>query len=212
MSEKCNTCMLRYPCDEMTEWECKHNGYRHYKPDASKIAELEGKAPTGCQESRRPKTARELKDTIDLMTSADYKDRFRAEYFQLKIRHDKLAAVIEKYKNHTLDFIPDCPISLLAHQLIHMRTYLDILEERAEIEGVELNWPAKEDAPTAESKNYLAVYWYTSNRASQGIGNTEVTVNGTPTSFDIIRELERGIRERNDFRNVVLLNLIPLEG
>ena len=32
----------------------------------------------------------ELKDTIDLMTSEDYKDRFKAEYYQTKIRYDKL--------------------------------------------------------------------------------------------------------------------------
>ena len=29
-----------------------------------------------------------LKDTIDLMTSEDYKERFLAEYQQLKIRYD----------------------------------------------------------------------------------------------------------------------------
>lgn len=27
----------------------------------------------------------ELKDTIELMNSSDYKDRFKAEYYQLKI-------------------------------------------------------------------------------------------------------------------------------
>ena len=32
----------------------------------------------------------ELKDTIDLMTSDDYKDRFKAEYYQTKIRYNKL--------------------------------------------------------------------------------------------------------------------------
>ena len=31
----------------------------------------------------------ELKDTISMMTSSDYKERFRAEYFQLKIRYDR---------------------------------------------------------------------------------------------------------------------------
>lgn len=29
----------------------------------------------------------ELKDTIELMNSSDYKDRFKAEYYQLKIRY-----------------------------------------------------------------------------------------------------------------------------
>ena len=32
----------------------------------------------------------ELKDTIELMTSENYKDRFKAEYWQTKIRYDKL--------------------------------------------------------------------------------------------------------------------------
>lgn len=27
----------------------------------------------------------ELKDTIELMNSSDYKDRFKAEYYQLKV-------------------------------------------------------------------------------------------------------------------------------
>lgn len=34
----------------------------------------------------------ELKDTIELMNSSDYKDRFKAEYYQLKIRYTKLHA------------------------------------------------------------------------------------------------------------------------
>lgn len=29
---------------------------------------------------------KDLKDTVELMTSSDYKDRFRAEYWQTKIR------------------------------------------------------------------------------------------------------------------------------
>ena len=32
----------------------------------------------------------ELKDTIELMTSEDYKERFKAEYLQLKIRIEGL--------------------------------------------------------------------------------------------------------------------------
>lgn len=35
----------------------------------------------------------ELKDTIELMNSSDYKDRFKAEYYQLKIRYTKLHAM-----------------------------------------------------------------------------------------------------------------------
>lgn len=32
----------------------------------------------------------ELKDTIELMNSSDYKDRFKAEYYQLSIISSKL--------------------------------------------------------------------------------------------------------------------------
>ncbi len=38
----------------------------------------------------------ELKDTIEGMTSADYKERFKAEYQQVKIRYDKLDAMTVK--------------------------------------------------------------------------------------------------------------------
>lgn len=37
-----------------------------------------------------------MKDTIELMNSSDYKDRFKAEYYQLKIRYTKLHAMLVK--------------------------------------------------------------------------------------------------------------------
>lgn len=80
----------------------------------------------------------ELKDTVGLMNSADYKDRFKAEYFQLKVRYGKLKAMLLKYYNGTLEFTPSCPISLLKEQEQYMRNYLAVLEDRAEIEGINL--------------------------------------------------------------------------
>lgn len=41
----------------------------------------------------------ELKDTIDLMLSEDYKDRFKAEYYQTKIRYDKLHKMLVKKRS-----------------------------------------------------------------------------------------------------------------
>ena len=38
----------------------------------------------------------QLKDTVELMLSDDYKDRFKAEYYQTKIRYDKLHKMIVK--------------------------------------------------------------------------------------------------------------------
>lgn len=80
----------------------------------------------------------ELKDTVALMNSADYKERFKAEYYQNKNRHDKLKAMLEDWDNGTLKFVPTCPRSLYDLQIFHMKNYLAILEARAEIEKIEL--------------------------------------------------------------------------
>lgn len=39
----------------------------------------------------------ELKDTIEMMGSADYKERFKAEYYQNVIRYEKLRAMLDKW-------------------------------------------------------------------------------------------------------------------
>ena len=80
----------------------------------------------------------ELKDTVEMMISDDYKERFVAEYAQLKIRYKKLYAVLEKYAVDKLDFKPTCPIEILYEQLDHMEAYLSVLETRAKYEGIEL--------------------------------------------------------------------------
>ena len=80
----------------------------------------------------------ELKDTINAMTSQDYKERFRAEYYQTKIRYDKLDVMTVKYEAGTLNFTPSCSLDLLLEQKKHMGCYLRCLKVRAEIEGIEL--------------------------------------------------------------------------
>ena len=80
----------------------------------------------------------ELKDTINLMNSTDYKERFRAEYMQAKIRYDKLDAMTVKYEAGTLGFTPDCPLELLKEQKKHMGNYIRALKIRAEIEKIQL--------------------------------------------------------------------------
>lgn len=81
----------------------------------------------------------ELRDTVEMMNSADYKERFKAEYYQTAIRYGKLKAMVDKHNNSTLEFKPTCPISIYDIQLRAMRDYLTILEARAAIEGVELD-------------------------------------------------------------------------
>lgn len=80
----------------------------------------------------------ELKDTIELMESNDYKERFKAEYYQTKIRYDKLHKMLVKYEARTLEFEPICPIEILQEQINFMGRYLHTLEIRAEIEKIEL--------------------------------------------------------------------------
>ena len=74
-----------------------------------------------------------------LMTSADFKDRFKAEYWQLKDRYEKLSAMIAKYEAGKLDFEPLCPLRLLNEQREYMLKLIYILQHRAAIESIELN-------------------------------------------------------------------------
>lgn len=80
-----------------------------------------------------------LSQTSEMMCSDNYDVRFKAEYYQLKIRHDSLAEIITKYRNGKLAFKLSCGIYLLESQLFVMTNYLDILKRRAEIEGIKLN-------------------------------------------------------------------------
>ncbi len=80
----------------------------------------------------------ELKDTAKLMESDDFKDRFRAEYYQLKIRHGKLDTMLYKMENGDLPFKPKCSYELLRTQCRVMNSYLLLLKDRAKIEGIEL--------------------------------------------------------------------------
>ena len=80
----------------------------------------------------------ELKDTVELMNSSDYKERFKAEYLQTKIRYEKLHNMLIKHEAGTLDFTPTCPVPLLSQQKRYMGEYLRCLEVRAQVEGITL--------------------------------------------------------------------------
>lgn len=80
----------------------------------------------------------ELKDTIEMMNSKDYKERFKAEYWQTKIRYDKLDEMTVKYEAGTLNFEPKCSLELLKEQKKYMGNYIRALKIRAEIEQIEL--------------------------------------------------------------------------
>lgn len=86
----------------------------------------------------------ELKDTIAMMTSEDYKDRFKAEYHQTKTRYEKLKAFNNRIEaafrsdGRVKEPVHDCSFDLLKEQQSLMGNYLHVLEVRAVIEGIEL--------------------------------------------------------------------------
>lgn len=80
----------------------------------------------------------ELKDTVEGMASANYKERFRAEYQQTKIRYDRLHELLVKYDAGKLTFEPTCGIDWLRKQAKYMGKYLYVLEVRAQLEEIEL--------------------------------------------------------------------------
>ena len=84
-----------------------------------------------------------LADTIPYMNSSDYKDRFIGEYWQTKIRYDKLHDMTVRYEAGKLNFTPSCPLDLLKEQKKYMGMYLNRLEIRAVLEEIDLDKPLK---------------------------------------------------------------------
>lgn len=123
--------------------------------DIKEDKEMEGgKLVNSLAEVDMPVKIVTLSDTEDLMKSADYKKRFVAEYFQTKIRYEKLKAFNNKIEaaRMNLDRYPpftanrnvempehDCPDHLLQSQQHIMGEYLHTLELRAVIEGINLD-------------------------------------------------------------------------
>lgn len=81
---------------------------------------------------------RTLNDTVNMMDSVDYRERFRAEYYQLVIRYKKLKAMLEKWDKGELDFTPNCNRGILNMQERVMADYIAILESRAQIEDIDI--------------------------------------------------------------------------
>lgn len=84
-----------------------------------------------------------LQDTVPFMTSDNYKERFVGEYWQTKIRYEKLKSFNTKIEASDMSVtVPapehDCPLCLLKAQQKAMGEYLHTLEIRAVIEGIDL--------------------------------------------------------------------------
>ena len=84
-----------------------------------------------------------LSDTVPLMYSKDYKERFIGEYYQTKIRYERLKAFnTEIAAAEECPTVPkpvhDCPAHILRRQQKIMGEYLHILELRAFMENINL--------------------------------------------------------------------------
>ena len=80
----------------------------------------------------------DINEIIAMLQSDDYKERFKGEYYLIKMKLEKLRQLLLKYENGTLDFTPSCSLALLKNQASVMKQYITILERRAEIEKVKL--------------------------------------------------------------------------
>lgn len=78
----------------------------------------------------------ELRDTVDLMNSKDFNDRFKAEYYQIDIRIKKLENMLNNW--NSLKFTPKCPKQVLMDQLSCMKKYRDSLDVRLIYEDIEI--------------------------------------------------------------------------
>ena len=88
----------------------------------------------------------ELKDTIELMQSADWKERFKAEYLQCVIRLKKLVDYIHDLEDSTAG-----EKLLLGAQYGYMVSYIHVLEEQSYWLGIEL--PKYENVEIHETKH-----------------------------------------------------------
>lgn len=87
----------------------------------------------------------ELKDTVKGMMSPDYKERMTAEYWQTRLRYERLKKINTRLEAEAIrcpmpfeQKLDGTPASLLRDQQRKMGEYLHILEVRAEMEGIEL--------------------------------------------------------------------------
>jgi hypothetical protein len=112
--------------------KCIKCGYEHIQ-----LAEWLKELKT-YREMNKEENYMELKDTVDLMNSNNWKDRFLAEYLQTKIRYEKLHKLAIKREVGKLEFDTPIPFDSWKEQLRHMGLYLYELEKQAAIHDIEL--------------------------------------------------------------------------
>lgn len=85
----------------------------------------------------------ELAKTCEMMVSPDYKERFKAEYLQLKNRLNGLKRMLDAWDKGTLTFTPICPRGIYIEQVRGMELYLNVLTLRVSMEHVTADYIEK---------------------------------------------------------------------
>lgn len=80
----------------------------------------------------------DLFDTLDDMISIDPRRRLRAEYAQTAIRHARLEQRLDCFRNGA-EFIRAEDVPDMVRQADIMSDYLDMLQDRARREGIDLD-------------------------------------------------------------------------
>ena len=65
-----------------------------------------------------------------------YQIKLLDEYTKLYKNYSKLCYTLDLYENNDLNFELSCPSALLRRQRKVMNEYLEVLEERIELEGI----------------------------------------------------------------------------
>lgn len=126
--------------DNLLSWLGKHEKAENLDSDYRKRLEdtyfvSYGDSDRGCNHGYLV-DGQKLKTFIKI--PENYKERFYIEYKELEDRSNKLSAMLEKWRNNSLEFTPSCSYELLEKQLQVMLEYKKILEERAKIEKISL--------------------------------------------------------------------------
>lgn len=109
----------------------------------------------------------ELRETVDLMLSDNFRDRLKAEYWQNVIRYNALSMYIDKLKNSKNPYESPVPIKSLERQLTYMSLMNGVLEERLAADDINADEEISEEITLAD---VLDVYEGT--REYEGIVDT----------------------------------------
>lgn len=128
--------LLRDPEEVMTESD--KIGEKYIEIAKKSIADMIKKTEKDTDRDQKDDNSQsdDIKYYANLVTSPDYKERFIAEFNELRICMSKLKDLLNRWDAGKLDFTPSCPKELLEKQYGTMHDYYEVLKIRAHIEGI----------------------------------------------------------------------------